>query len=351
MLKNLFLENFRNHKKLSLNLSPVTVFIGKNGAGKTNILESLGLLSFCRSFREENKKNLINISSSYCRIVCDDLLLLISKEPRLSLKARKSDVPKKLAEFVGLLPAVVISPESIAIVSGSPGERRRFLDIMISQEDKEYLLAISKFKKIRYQRNSLLSRINEGISSISELDFWNNEFIGASELISKRRGEAISFLNKTVPSIYQKISGNAKDQIKIRYEKNYEGSLKRVLELNQAKEIASKGSLFGPHRDDLIFTLNELSMSNFASRGELKSAVLSLKIAELEFIQEKAAKRAKLENILEPILLLDDIFSEFDADRKDHLVQLIANYQTFITVTGKDSLPPNIAKNATIISV
>ena len=350
MLKKLYLENFRSHKKISIDLSPVTVFVGPNGAGKTNILEALGLLSFCRSFREENKKNLIQISAPYCRVICDDLELTMAREPRLIFKAKKNGTPKPPASFIGILPSVIISPETIALISGSPGDRRRFLDIMIGQEDREYLLAISSFKKIRYQRNSLLQRIGKGMANKSELDFWNREFIQTSNLISSKREEAIKFLDKITPPIYKKISGNEGDQISILYQKNYE-NLESTLKQNEGREIASGSCLFGAHRDDININLNNLPMANFASRGELKSAVLSLKMAELKFIEEHAKARSKIEEIYEPILLLDDIFSEFDIKRKAHLVELIKNYQTFITVTEEDVLPSNIFDDASIIKV
>lgn len=350
MLKKLYLENFRSHKKLLLPLAPITIFVGPNGAGKTNILESLGLLSFCRSFREENRRNLINLSTSYCRITCDDLEFFMSKEPRITIQTKKKGVTKKPASFIGILPSVIISPETIALISGSPGERRRFLDIMIGQEDREYLLAISGFKKIRYQRNSLLQRIGKGMASKSELDFWNKEFIQTSNLISKKREEAIKFLDKITPPIYKKISGNESDQVSIKYQKNYD-DLESTLKQNEGREIASGSSLFGAHRDDLIIELNNLPMANFASRGELKSAVLSLKMAELKFIEEHAKARSKVEEIYEPILLLDDIFSEFDIKRKAHLIELIKSYQTFITVTEEEVLPKNIRDIAQIVQL
>ena len=352
MLKKLELENFRSHKKLRLELGRLTVIVGKNGIGKTNILEAIAMLSFCRSFRSDDKKNVVNEDSEYARVKGDNLEVFVSLMPRLIMKVKVNGVAKKAADFIGHLPAVIFSPETIDIITGSPGERRRFLDIMISQVDREYLISLTNFKKIRQQRNSLLQKIRDGLGNASELTFWNNEFVREAEMISRKREESILFLSKELPAHYQKISGKKTDDLKLQYVKNYEGELSHKLTAFLSREIAYGGTIYGPHRDDIEFKLNSRNMANFASRGELKSAILALKLGELAYL-EKSDKRQRESGgeTTEPILLLDDIFSEFDAERRKHLGEIILKYQSVITTTDKENLSADLLEKAKMVEL
>jgi len=351
MLNKLELENFRNHRALTLKLDNLTVITGPNGAGKTNILEALVLLSFCRSFREEDKKNLINRKESFARIIADNLEAVLLREPRFSMRVKYKGAAKKLADFIGTLPAVVLSPEMIAIINGAPGEKRRFLDVMLVQTDREYLLALSQLKKVRYGRNILLQKIARREGSRQELKFWNEKFLELSSVITTARKEAVLYIEKDIPNIYRTISGNREDDLELEYINNYTGELKEVLEQNLEREIATGNSMFGPHRDDLKFTINSMLAENFASRGELKSILLTLKITELNFLKRYNKKRALVEERLSPLLLLDDVFSEFDAGRREHLLSLISDFQTVITTADKKSLPEKLLDRASIINL
>jgi len=219
---------------------------------------------------------------------------------------------------------------------------------MLCQVNKEYLSALSNFKKIRQQRNSLLQNIAKGLNSPQELAFWDKEFCRESEIILKKRGESVKFLNEQMPDIYKEISDNKKDILNLRCINNFEGDLMENLEQGRARDIAYGGTIYGPHRDDLVFTLNNQNMSNFASRGELKSAILALKMAELSYLEinrntEREGKK--------PMLLLDDIFSEFDPKRRDHLAKLIFKYQSVITTTEKAHVPEELLEGARIIEL
>jgi DNA replication and repair protein RecF len=286
------------------------------------------------------------------RVRGDKLEIFVSRSPRLILKAKINGVAKKAADFIGHLPAVVFSPETIDIISGSPGERRKFLDIMISQIDKEYLISLMNFKKIRQQRNSLLQKIREGLGATNELEFWNGEFVRESKTISTKREEAIKFINDNLPAIYKEISGKETDCVKVEYIKNYEGDLRGKLAQSLNRDIAYGGTIYGPHRDNLEFKLNGRDMANFASRGEAKSAILALKVTELNFIEKAIKNRRNFdEEISEPVLLLDDIFSEFDADRRAHLAKIIERYQSIITTTDKEHLSADLLETAKIIEL
>ncbi len=351
MLKHIKLENFRNHHKFELDLDKITVIVGKNGIGKTNILESLVILSFCRSFREEDKRNLINYDSEFARITGDDLEVFFSRTPRLILRARERGVNRKLSEFIGLLPSVIFSPETMSIITGAPAERRRFLDMMISQIDREYLEDLIRYKKIRTQRNNLLQRISHREASESELDFWDVELAKTGESIIKKRKVVVKTFNKDLNKYYSEISGKEGDTLVIDFVENFEGDLLSNMQRNRAREIAYGGTVFGPHRDDLIFRLNSFDMSNFASRGEIKSAILALKISELEYLKNNSKNERIKSGEQSPIILLDDIFSEFDPDRRSHLSRLILKYQTVITATEKEHLSPELLKVAKVVEL
>lgn len=352
MIPLLKLTNFRSHKNLELKLAKSNLILGANGAGKTNILESIALMSYCRSFREEDKKNLINIESDYARINIEDLEMFLGRLPRFCLRTRQNGVNIKLADFVGKIPSVILSPESIFIITGPKKERRRFLDIMISQVNREYLLDLIEYKKIQKQRNSLLEKINKREAGQDELTFWDDEFVKISNKITKQRSDAVKQINTGISRIYQDVSGRKEDDLKIEYLQNYAGELGECLKRNLSREIGAKLTLFGAHRDDMEFKLNNMKMNNYASRGELKSAILALKMMELAYLLEKKKNRHENGELLgEPILLLDDIFSEFDQSRKDHLSKLILQYQSVVTTTEVENIPKELADKANIIEI
>lgn len=352
MFKHLRLENFRNHKKFELNFDQITVLVGLNGSGKSNILEAMTMLSFCRSFREEDKKNLINFDSDYARVVGDDLEIFITKAPRLLMQAKEKGVNRKLSDFIGRLPTVVFSSETISIITGSPSDRRRFMDVMISQINSEYLRTLIGYKKVKQQRNNLLQRIFQRQGNEDELDFWDKELIKLGSMIIEEREEAVLIINGALPKLYQSISGDPKADFKIGYLKSFEGEMEEALRRFRRREIASGRTLFGPHRDDIIFTLDGRNMANFASRGEIRSAVLALKIAELKYlenIKEKSLRES--DNSAKPILLLDDIFSEFDPTRRARLGELVSQYQSLITSTEESHLSPELLKKSKVIEI
>lgn len=351
MLKKLVLENFRSYGKFELLLGRNTVLLGKNGIGKTNILESLVLLSACRSFRVEDKKNLINYDSDYARVKGDDYEVFLSRFPRLIMKVKHKGAPKKVSDFIGLIPSVVFSPETINIIMGAPQDRRRFLDVMISQVDHVYLASLMNYKKIRQQRNGLLQRISRGEAGESELSFWDEELAREGETILLGRDRAVNYINSCLGSNYRIISGDGAEDANMTLSHNFSGPLLDQLRANHRKDIAYEGTILGPHRDDFIIDINGHDASKSASRGEAKSVILSLKIAELKFIEDEGKRSIFRDQLQSPILLLDDIFSEFDQDRRKHLSELIVKYQSVITTTEKEHIPEELLNNASIIEL
>ncbi|PIS08099.1 DNA replication/repair protein RecF [Candidatus Berkelbacteria bacterium CG10_big_fil_rev_8_21_14_0_10_43_13] len=353
MLKHLKLHNFRNHSDFETDLDQTTVFIGPNGVGKSNILESIAILSFCRSFRNDNKKNLIKIDADYARIngdlslpgsraKADEIEMFLQKTPSFIFQVKDKGVVKKQSEFIGRLRSVIFSPETLEIITGSPRIRRKFLDIMISQSDRDYLRTLVRYEKIRQERNSLLQRIRSNQASIDELDYWNIELVREGKKIIDARVKTIARLNEHLSALYSKISGKS-DQLDLNYHTNAINNFSDELLAHQRREISSGHTLIGPHRDDLVFNLNNCNVANFASRGETRSAVLALKMAELEFLSDDKKNQ--------PLLLLDDVFSEFDRSRREHLCDLIEKYQTIITTTEEEYLSRCLVGNAKIIKL
>lgn len=342
MLKKIKLQNFRNHKSLEIELKRTTILIGSNGIGKSNILEAISLLSFCRSFRNDDKKNLVNFESDYTKITGDDLEVFVQKNPTFIFRAKDRGVPKKQAEFIGRLKSVVFSPETISIITGSPSSRRKFLDIMISQKDRAYLQSLIDYEKVRKERNSLLARISQNIAKEGELEFWDNELTTHGESIIKKRKKTLEYINQEISKIYGQISGRG-DELSVVYVYNTSASFKESLKANRRREIAAGRTLIGPHRDDLVFNLNFTNMANFASRGEIRSGILALKICELKYLS--------IDSDVEPILLLDDVFSEFDQKRREHLCSLIAEYQSVITTTDREHFGSELLNSAFVIEV
>jgi len=329
MIKRIKLENFRNHPKFELELASVTAIIGKNGAGKSNVLEAIHLVSTCRSFREDDKKNLVMIGNSFARVRADDLEVFIQSIPMLLVRSKEKGVSKKQSDFIGRVKSVIFSPEMILLINGSPRLRRRFLDIMISQRERHYLKEIMAFDKVRSERNSLLQKIFDHHAQVDELAFWTDEFVRLGRSITERRLAAILEINKRLSRLYQSVSGESSDSFEIEYLRSAPEGLAETISQNINREIRAKRSLYGPHRDDLVFHLNDKIMASFASRGECRSAILALKIAELEFLTIDGEK---------PLLLLDDLFSEFDIERRGHLSRLISDYQTVLTTTDRSYL-------------
>lgn len=352
MIKSLKIENFRNHNKYSLNLEKTTVLIGKNGIGKTNILEALTLISFGRSFREDERKNLIMFDADWARVKLDDYEIFLQRRPRLLTQIKHRGVAKKLSEVVGQLPCVVFSPETLDIITGEPSERRRFMDIAISQVDRTYLKNLNSYTKVRRQRNKLLERVSEGLAGEVELSYWDEQLAVYGDEITAKRKEAIEQFNQKVADYYKVISGNAKAEMVIEYQAKGEGGLRKKLLEHRASEIGAKNTIFGPHRDELIFKLNSRDMAHYASRGETRSAILALKVAELDYIEKERSKSPEIyDQEAHPLLLLDDVYSEFDAERRGHLVALISKYQTLITTTDIEHLSHDLIKSASVVEL
>jgi len=347
-LTKLQLENFRNYAKFSYDFpsdKELIVVVGPNGTGKTNFLEAIYLLSLGKSFRSLVHDDLVNWENEYLRCTAkasiDDedcsLEVFYSMLPTRRKNFKKNGVNLKNSEYLGNLLTVLFHPEDLNMLYLNPSLRRRYMDIVLSQTDRNYLLSLSKYKKTLKQRNALLAQIREAhfnnlneAALLEDLAAWNEEIVKYGTPIIEKRLEFTAFLNKNIEEIYSSISGE-KERISIEYVSKISnpsalpGIYFEILSARQRHDIFKAETSIGPHREDLAFYLNGKNICASASRGEFRTLLLALKLAEIDFIKEKTGKN--------PILLLDDVFSELDRKRQLHLLKSIKGCQTIITTT------------------
>lgn len=345
MISKLFLQNFRNFKKKEIAFGEgITVIVGPNASGKTNILESIFFLATGKSFKARRDEECVNYDAEIARISSKTSLanleivltrgfLNIGKSaPEKVAKKRLlvNGSGKRMIDFSSNLKVVLFVPRDLDLVTQTPSLRRKFLDTVLSQADREYKRSISLYEKGVRQRNKLLYRIREdmvhnrkGVSR-SHLLFWNQLLIKNGNYISTKREEFIEFVNAT------------KTVNETKYSLVYDKSAISEARLDKYKneEVASATTLVGPHRDDFIFQIGEpkkiRNLDSFGSRGEQRMGVLWLKIAELSFMEEKSDEK--------PTLLLDDIFSELDHEHRIIVMEKIKDQQTIMTTADEHFL-------------
>ena len=332
MIEKIRLTDFRNFKSKLIEFSDeITVIVGHNAVGKTNILESLFLLSTGKSFKAKVEEDMVNEKTDIGRVkgkikevelevvLTRGLIDIGASQPEKVARKRLlvNKVPKRLIDFAGNFKVVLFGPWDMDLVTESPSLRRKFLDNVLSQVDREYRRSILSYEKGLRQRNKLLFRIREEGVPRSQLTFWNQLLIKNGDYIAEKRQEFIQFVNSTKSLNDQKFF--------LEYDKSAisEGRLDQYRE----EEVSAATTLVGPHRDDFIFKEKERNLSNFGSRGEQRMGILWLKLAELTFIEEKVGER--------PTLLLDDIFSELDHEHRDVVMKLASKQQTIITTADE----------------
>ena len=350
-IKSIHLTNFRNQQDYHLDFSSVTILIGSNGIGKTNILEGVYLASTGRSWRTSHDWEMTNWVSDFSRITVElekatnehKLELFWQKGEKLIKQLKINGVKHRLIDLLGVVPAVLFSPETIELLSGSPSARRRFLDVILSQTNRQYALNLLEYTKVLRERNKLLAHIKNHRSKPDELDFWDNKLVELGIYIVNMRQEAIKCFNKSLSANYEKISGQ-KLKLNLRYKNSVEPErFGEILAASRQREIELGTTAYGPHRDDFLFILDKREVATFCSRGEFRSVILALKMAELDYLAYKVGEK--------PILLLDDIFSELDADRRMHLAKIVEGQQTMITTTDLDHIEKGLRQRAKIVEI
>ncbi len=335
ILKNLSLQNFRNYRKQNFEFSSnTTLIIGNNGVGKTNLLEAIFLLATGSSFRAERDEQMVLYGQELGRVrgKTDDheLAVLLTKPKRFLVNG----VAKRKMDFIGNLRCVLFRPEDIDLILGSPSTRRDYLDFVLEQVDRDYRRSSLSYKKGLRQRNKLLERIRENQAERKQLLFWDKLLIKNGGVITSKREEYLEFVGRKI----------SKRGMPLRL--HYDESVISELRLKQygGNEIAAAKTLVGPHRDEFMFIYQraghlEKDLAIYGSRGEQRMAVLGVKLAELEFMDQSVSGGAD-----RPVLLLDDIFSELDHEHRETVLKLLEKQQTIITTTDEHLIPEKYKK-------
>lgn len=331
-LKWLKLEHFRNYDALELELdAPVTALVGLNAQGKTNLLESIAFLALGKSFRASKAMETLKWDRPHGRIRAGverkgketSLEIFLQRDPDTK-KVKKQSKWTSPKNFIGTLRAVLFTPDHLDLVTGSPHARRQYLDRLLIQVDKNYLEALTNYQRILNHRNALLKRIQFGRAQEWELEMWDIRLVEEALKIWEIREPFMAFLKKTLEENYDSIAGQGKTlTLEARLTKD---RFEERLIAHRSGDIQTGSTSLGPHRDDFTLFLQDKELAESGSRGEQRSAVLVLKIAELKYIEEKTGEK--------PLLLLDDVFSELDEKRQEKLGELLQEYQCILTTTS-----------------
>jgi len=350
-IQKIILRNFRNYQHSSLLLDKtLNIFIGENAQGKTNILEAIHLSSLGRSHRTHDDQDLIHWNQTDS---CAEIYFVRGQtEHKLSIHLHRigkrgvffNDNPIRSYELIGLLNTVIFSPEDLFLIKGNPSGRRRFIDSEISQANPVYFKELLKYNRILMQRNQLLKKMRERSQANDLLETWDEQFAPVAAAVVVKRIASLKKLTMLANLIHRRITNN-KENLTISYEQ-HEGifsdnnnlfTIDTVKEwfqkqlIDRRQEDIFKGNTgIGPHRDDIVLSVNGINLRNFGSQGQQRTGILALKLAEIEFIKSETGEY--------PVLLLDDVLSELDSMRRGQLLGFIKDrIQTFITATDAEN--------------
>ena len=328
------LKNFRNYTEQEIELNPhINVFYGDNAQGKTNILEAIFISGFGKSFRTSKEKEMIKLGEDFLEtnIFYDKsdrsgkIKIIIADKKQVEVNGVKI---KKLSELIGNLNLVIFTPDDIQILKNGPAERRRFLDMMIGQLRPNYVHNLNLYLKTLEQRNNYLRQIREENKNENMLEIWDEKLSEYAVNIYNYRKEFIDKINNKIKNIHNEITEN-KEEIEIDYiaesknKEEYLSLLKQRRKLDIIKGFTTKGI----HRDDFVIYINNKRLDIYGSQGQHRTAILSLKLSELNIIEDEIGEK--------PILLLDDFMSELDEKRRNHFLEKIEKTQVIITCTDK----------------
>jgi len=340
-LQKLQLTNFRNYENLELEFSKgVNVFVGDNAHGKTNILESIYLSSITKSYRTNKDIECIKFNKDFFRInheyILDnnsktDVEVYLDNTNKKQIKENSIKI-NKYADFIGTIPLVIFSPDNMDIVKGSPKNRRKFLDILISQLSRSYVISLQEYNKLLTLKNNLLKQDKSQVD-MTYLELLDEKLAEKIEYIMLSRNKYVDILEKYAAKIQKSLS-KGEEILKLKYVSDFLGKnreeIKKILLNSRENDFFRKTSNKGIGHDDIIVLVNEKEVATFGSQGQNRTALLSMKLAEFEILKEEK------ENT--PIILLDDVFSELDRQRINFLIDYISKYQVFITTTEIDSI-------------
>ena len=381
---HLSLVNFRNYARLELDLPKgVSVFVGENAQGKSNLLEALYILATTKSFRAGADRELINwrvlgSDLAFARLIARvdrragpvKLEAVLREEPRppvggngtatggslvVSKRLKLNDIPRRAIDVIGAVNVVMFSPQDIELVDGPPMLRRRYLDITISQVDHRYVRTLAEYNKVLLQRNSLLRQIRDHRARTDQLFPWDHELVRAGAYVIQQRGITLTLLADLAQEVHRELTGR-QEVLQIDYRPTFplpgeratveaiEETFRAQLKSVQQRDVAAGISVVGPHRDDLAFMVDGHPMSTFGSRGQQRTVALALKLAEAKFLRAQAGDP--------PMLLLDDVLSELDSARRRHVLGSVApDQQVVLTGTDPAAFEPEFLAAASVYSV
>jgi DNA replication and repair protein RecF len=375
-LKRLQLFDYRNFLRLDIELpSNVALFIGENARGKTNLLEAVYLLATMRGLRVETdvqfiRHALLDDPLPAARVVAEAETLAGPLKVEIAVVARPgargpiatktvkiNGAPKRLSDAVGRLMAVFFSADDLQMIDGPPSLRRRYIDLTLIQIDQQYAAARSRFERVLLQRNHLLKRIRDGEAHPEELAFWDDELTKDGGLITQRRANAFSEIGALAAEYHSSLA--PAESLSVRYQPRIDGALPGLasagseevaaclavaLQNGLKRDIAAGMTLQGPHRDDVLFLLDDLPAAGYASRAQQRTIALSLRLAEAQLLLRRRGEA--------PVLLLDDVLSEMDSARRSAVLTAVGDIeQLFITGTDWDRFPPGFVSAAACFTV
>ncbi len=386
-LSHLALTNFRNYAHLELDLTPgITLICGDNACGKTSLLEAIFYLATGRSPHAGAERELIRWGAStepipFARVETQVIkrndtrthleIVLVQPEEkkngeaerkpngRVNKRIKVNGVGKRTMDLLGELNAVLFLPQDLDLVFGSPGDRRRYLDITLSQIDARYGRALVKYNQVVEQRNSLLREFRERTPNLNELAIWDRQLIEEGAYIIARRAETIARYNTIVADLHARLT-DQREQLQLVYQPSVEsGTLTQAslaqqfaqqLALLRPRELGAATTLVGPHRDDIRFLITRnhdatpMDATTYASRGQGRTVALSLKLAEVTLMRSETGE--------DPVLLLDDVMSELDHARRDALAQVLnQSSQALITTTDLDEFSAEFREHVRVLQV
>ena len=332
ILERLSIINYKNIQEATLQLSPnINCFIGHNGAGKTNVLDAVYFLSFCHSAQTTQDSLVIRHDQDFFMLEGEYEAFTIHcgmKRGTKKVFRRDKKAYQRLSEHIGLIPIVLVSPADIQLIEGSSEERRRLMDVVISQLDRSYIDSLNRYNKALQQRNAML-KMEDREPDPDILSLWEEQMAREGEVIYQKRQDFVEQLIPLFQEYYETISGGH-EQVSLKYTSHCQrGPLLEVIQRDRFKDRAVGYSLHGIHRDDLEIMLDGHPMRREGSQGQQKTFVIALKLAQFEFLKRTNAQTT-------PLLLLDDIFDKLDAQRVEQIIQLVASDQfgqIFITDT------------------
>lgn len=360
-IKTLRLFNFRNYERLKVDFSEnLNVIYGNNAQGKTNILEAIFLCSAGRSHRTSKDSELIKVDNNgyFIKVELEksaaDMGIEVSYDTEKKKRIKINDIPAtKLGSLIGNLNTVMFSPEDMLIIKEGPSERRRFIDITLSQLKPSYFFDLQQYIKVLAQKNTLLKEMQNKKHLADTLDVWNENLVKIGSRIIRARYGFIEKLRERVEINHSRIT-KGKEKLLLKYAPSIDGEdfstielieekFRKTLQAALSREIIKGTSIYGPQRDDYEMFLNGMNLKLYGSQGQQRTAILSIKLSEIDIMKEETGEN--------PVLLLDDVMSELDKHRQVFLFDSVKDVQTFVTCTDKDFFVEKLGKQSRFFHV